>query len=167
MPTRTLAAAMLLVVLAAAPAQAISLPAIPANAGRATDDQRIAQTFWHAQPACDTPLYVATPTQMINVIGIAAAGLTTLGCNGPVTPIWLSSTYSPATVDNRVTACSTYVHEYGHALGVGHDSQPTSVMNPVAEVTVWACYHRYVRTRIQARMWRRANPGMEWATLPT
>jgi hypothetical protein len=46
------------------------------------------------------------------------------------------------------TSCTTWTHEYGHALGLEHTA--TGVMDPTASETPWACVH-FARQQARAR----------------
>lgn len=151
----------------AAPAGAQVVPPTDASYAntRTTESLRIAVDFFDLEDValpCDVRVYEATPEQMIAFTGNASAGATFLGPLIGECPIWRSTILAAPTVDNRIDACTTDVHEFGHVvLGLKHDDDPLSIMNPRAELTVWGCYQRFIGRA--ARTWRSWHPGNRWA----
>lgn len=173
--SRGLLLVVLLACCAPAPASAIAAwqPVTPPTdraltGTRTTENLRIALDFLDREDVpmpCDVRVYEATPEQMTAFTGVAAAGATFLGPLVGECPIWRSSTFAAPTIENRIDACDTDVHEILHAaFGYEHDTDPDSLMNPDAEVTVWGCYQRYIGRG--GRAWRATHPGNTWARRP-
>lgn len=115
---------------------------------------QIAAAFWHAEP---------TDCKSITVRATWLAGEVGTIVQRPRCEILLSrALVNRGTFSSRIRTCSTVVHEYGHLLGHGHSENSDSIMFPEENLTVRACYERFIGNN--ARLDRKLNGDRSWAT---
>lgn len=131
----------------------------PQTSTRVTESLRIAREFWRV----DAPVkvYGATGAALAAETGAVGAVGGALGLD-----IWLSAeSLADNTYASRIEVCTSIVHEYGHALGIGHSTNRASVMfaEPELNDVVYGCWKRFM-PKGQARRWRALRGVPHWLT---
>jgi len=124
------------------PGAAVAFPfdTLPAPPSFAQASLGIAAQYWHAYSDCP------------NGISVYTSDLKLFGWDGVTLPddrcsMWLDYDVllSIHDTDARVHWCSIVVHEFGHNLGVPHNTRVDSIMHsPISDsYEVWGCYQRF------------------------